>query len=390
MDCDEVGSIIPTFAIITHGSIIEANLSSEKQNIFKNARLFSLAGDVQESHHSIDDENTFLQNLNDLFQMDLDVPTSDIIEQYSNNIRPAYQDKIQSMNMTNMNSKNVCRIFDNITIDKILGRGAPASGLFYKMMECIMPPIIGVFLISIHKKISDNQFTLLYPSAGDPPSNLNLFNIKDFTTFANMWRKTETKRSELQFSDYIPKALAEEISPCNKPFPAKLFDLSTPIPSRIVDPTKIEMVEQNKSITNEEKNVMLQQQRDELAQITLLWDVTISPDRKYINAIRMSTLVQAIKDIIGTNSKINLLDYSCTNQTLRMPRSHESYLQNFSTEQSLPTPASKKWGGKYTNMRKNRRHVKSNKNKKSKNKRTKRNLKRNSATSRRHSAVCRR
>jgi hypothetical protein len=378
MDCDEVGSIIPTFAIITHGSIIEANLSPEKQDILKNVRLFSLAGDVQESHHSIDDENTFLQNLNDIFQMDLDVPTSDIIEQYANNIRPAYQDKIQSMNMvenvderseskfsdytperrrrsmTNMNSKNVCRIFDNITIDKILGRGAPASGLFYKMMECIMPPIIGVFLISIHKKISDNHFELLYPSAGDPPSNLNLFNIKDFTTFANM-------------------------SPFNKPFPAKLFDLSTPIPSRIVDPTKIEMVEQNKSITNEEKNVMLQQQRDELAQITLLWDVTISADRNYINAIRMSTLVKAIKDIIGTNSKINLLDYSCTNQTLRMPRSHEPYLQKFSTEQSSPTTASKKWGGKYTNKSKNRRHVKSKKNKKSKNKnKNKRRTKRNS------------
>ena len=387
MDCDEVGSIIPTFAIITHGSIIEANLSPEKQNIFKNVRLFSLAGDVQEAHHSIDDENTFLQNLNDIFQMDLDVPTSDIIEQYANNIRPAYQDKIQSMNMeenvderseskfsdytperrrrsmTNMNSKNVCRIFDNITIDKILGRGAPASGLFYKMMECIMPPIIGVFLISIHKKISDNHFELLYPSAGDPPSNLNLFNIKDFITFATM-------------------------SPFNKSFPENLFDLSTPIPSRIVDPTKIEMVEQNKSITNEERNVMLQQQRDELAQITLLWDVTISADHKYINAIRMSTLVKAIKDIIGTNSKINLLDYSCTNQTLRMPRSHEPYLQNFS-QQSLPTSTTKKWGGKYTNKSKNRRHVKSKKNKKSKNK-NKRRTKRNSATSRRHSAVCRR
>ena len=139
------------------------------------------------------------------------------------------------------------------------------------------------------------------------------------------------------------------------------------------------MVEQNKSITNEEKNVMLQQQRDELAQITLLWDVTISPDRKYINAIRMSILVQAIKDIIGTNSKINLLDYSCTNQTLRIPRSHEPYLQNFS-QQSLPTTATTptKWGGKYTNRRKNRRHIKSKKNKKSKNKRTKRILKRNS------------
>jgi hypothetical protein len=355
MDCDEVGSIIPTFAIITHGSIIEANLSPEKQDILKNVRLFSLAGDVQEAYHSIDDENTFLQNVNNLFQRDLDVPTSDIIEQYANSIRPSYQDKMQGMNMTIMNSKNVCRIFDNIPIDKMLGREAPASGLFYKMMECIIPPIIGVFLISIHKKISDNQFTLLYPLAGGPPSNLNLFNIKDFTTFANM-------------------------SPFNKPFPSKLFDLSTPIPSRIVDPAKIKMVEQHESITNEEKNEMLQQQRDELAQITLLWDVTISADRKYINAIRMSTLVKAIKDIIGTNSKINLLDYSCTNQTLRMPRSHEPYLQNFSTEQSLPTTASKKWGGKYTNKSKNRRHVKSKKNKKSKNKnknkrRTKRNYK---------------
>ena len=43
MDCDEVGSIIPTFAIITHGSIIEANLSPEKQNIFKNLLKTSLS-----------------------------------------------------------------------------------------------------------------------------------------------------------------------------------------------------------------------------------------------------------------------------------------------------------------------------------------------------------
>jgi len=155
------------------------------------------------------------------------------------------------------------------------------------------------------------------------------------------------------------------MSPFNKPFPEKIFELSTPIPSRIVDPAKIEMVEKNKSITNDEKNVMLQQHRDELAQITLLWDVTISPDRKYINAIRMSTLVKLIKDIVGANSKINLLDYSCTNQTLRIPRSHEPYLRKFSSppfKYIIP-----KWGGKYTKRRKNRRYVKSKKNKKRKN-----------------------
>jgi hypothetical protein len=62
-----------------------------------------------------------------------------------------------------------------------------------------------------------------------------------------------------------------------------------------------------------------------------------------------------------------------------MPRSHEPYLQKFSTEQSSPTTASKKWGGKYTNKSKNRRHVKSKKNKKSKNKnKNKRRTKRNS------------
>ena len=41
MDCDDIGSRIVTIAIITHGSVTNANVNPDQ---FNHVRLFSLAG----------------------------------------------------------------------------------------------------------------------------------------------------------------------------------------------------------------------------------------------------------------------------------------------------------------------------------------------------------
>jgi hypothetical protein len=339
IECDEIGSIIITLALITHGSTIETGLSPEKQQIFENVRIFSLAGTFQESFHSRDERNLFLKDLNESFQKDLTEPTSNIIDHYAAKMRPIYQQEMSTKSSTVLSEK-VCRIFNKITIDKLLSEIPPAT-FFESTMECIMPPNLGIFVISIHQKREPNDFKLLYPpllsslsslSHSNSHTNLNLLNIADFISFAAIFGKS---------------------------LPEKLFTLSLKKPSKNVDPEIIKLITENSNLSNNEKEFLLQQQIEEIAKLTQLWNVTISEDHTHVEAIRMSTLVQIIKDIVEhPNTKINLLDYSCTSTTPRTSRSSSPV--DFTPFHPLPI-ISKTWGGR-RNGRRGRKKSKRRKN----------------------------
>ena len=69
-----------------------------------------------------------------------------------------------------------------------------------------------------------------------------------------------------------------------------------------------------------------------------------------IESIRLSTLVDTIKQIIGHKCKINLLDYSCNSIIRTLPdrdRNNAQYL----VSSDIENPA-KRWGGKSTKKRK--------------------------------------
>ena len=48
----------------------------------------------------------------------------------------------------------LCTIFENISFDKIIGA---STNIFCKLLNCIMPSILGIFLISVHEKHTDNN-----------------------------------------------------------------------------------------------------------------------------------------------------------------------------------------------------------------------------------------
>ena len=84
----EIGSKIITIAVMMHGVVIETELSTEKQNIFNNTRLFSLAGDLSQVGlgEKVLREND-LNTLNRVFRKVLPQSTSAVMENFADNAR---------------------------------------------------------------------------------------------------------------------------------------------------------------------------------------------------------------------------------------------------------------------------------------------------------------
>jgi len=98
-------------------------------------------------------------------------------------IRPAYADYVKSF-FGEESTENSCKIFDNIQIDKALGMGT--DGIFARMMQCILPDVIGIYVISVHKKINNATLNLIYPKDKILP-NLNLLQHGDLIEFAKIF-----------------------------------------------------------------------------------------------------------------------------------------------------------------------------------------------------------
>ena len=130
-------NIIVTIAIITHGSTISTNLTTEQSNIFENVRLLNYAGAMQKSLHSIDQQNQFIKILKEDFQKDLLEPTANIIEKYGEKLYPTAKE--------NHKDSNVCRIFENISYDKIIGK-LPNNNKMFCIPDWLNPDIMGIFL----------------------------------------------------------------------------------------------------------------------------------------------------------------------------------------------------------------------------------------------------
>ena len=303
MDCnDEIGSIIVTIAIITHGTVIDAELSLDRQLIFENTRLFSQSGDFTVVAANELMREGVLGSLNKRFQKDLNVPSVEVIEDYANVLRPKYQKYIGEEKNTNPLS---CRIFQNITVDKAVGKSSIRSTFFKQMINCIIPQLNGIFIVSIHRKEATDRFTLIYPLASNSKiDNLNLLKISNLQLLADF------------FQTRLPNLREESLQ---HTFP------------------------------NLENDIPLEQAAEQLN----LWNLSFSnPDT--IDYIRMSFLVKMVKDIIGSRQcKINLLDYSCSALNKRFSQSQTSNLKYWSAS-DVENPGEKGWGGKRRRRRRRR------------------------------------
>jgi len=184
--CIKNKTYIITILVMMHGEVIELNILPEKQAHLQNVNLLSLAGNFSEAalgNNEIRDSHR--KYLNKMFQQNLNNTTMSVMQTAADRIRPAYADYIKSF-FGEEASENSCRIFDNIQFDKAFGAGI--AGIFDRMIQCILPDVIGIYVISVHEKIDNTTLDLIYPEDKSRP-NLNLLQHDDLIQFAKIFNK---------------------------------------------------------------------------------------------------------------------------------------------------------------------------------------------------------
>jgi len=334
MECIHIGNKIITLAIQMHATVIDLDLSPEKNRIFEDVRLFSKVGDFDDAVSSDLVERHILYKVNEMFQRDLTVPTVELINEYVEYSKPKYTNFLRDYgDLNEKRSQNVCRQFGNITFDKSLSAADDDedSWFFECIMNRLLPRFQGFFVVSIHEKIGENSFTLLYPKKTDK-TNLNLLLVDDFQKFANI------------FGSELPD----------------LRELSNILPSykEFIDTDK--KIENDTTLTKEQKEARLEELKQYFFRLLGGWNLTMKGNK--IETIKLSMMIYLIKHIIGETAKINLLDYSCNSVSMFVPKNqllNKQYMMESDIEQGYP----KSWGGK---RRSRRRHKKNKKNYKSK------------------------
>jgi hypothetical protein len=304
-ECIDIGSKIVTIAIMMHGAVIETKLAPNKQKIFDNTRLFSLVGGFSEAGFGSNDvrmDNIIF--LNEIFQIDLSQTTHHVMKEFTERIRPTYARYIDAF-FDDLSTENICKIFSTITIDKAFG--ATINSYFDKIMNCILPDVIGIYVISVHEKVDVNTIKLIYPLERNV-SNLDLLKRADFIQFANIFGKDgESILSEMNAisSDWPPATTS--------------------------------------SLDN--------------------WKVTFTQRLGFfqkvygdISHIRLSYLVDIIQQIVGRNKcKLNLFDYSCSVFAPIVNNPESKLFAIDMKEDDIERGADQTWGGRGKYKKRNTR-----------------------------------
>ena len=296
VECIDIGSKIITIAIMMHGEVINTKLSPAQQKIFDHTRLFSLAGGFSEVGFGSNDVRMKNINfLNKIFQIDLSQTTHQVMKDFTERIRPTYARYIDAF-FDDLSTEHICKVFSTITIDKALGDAITSS--FDKMMNCILPDIIGIYVISVHEKVDANQMRLIYPLERNV-SNLDLIKRADFIRFASIFGKDG-------------ESILSEMSAISSVWP--------PDPVSTLD---------NWKVTFNQRLGFFQKVYGD------------------ISHIRLSYLVDIIKQIVGRDKcKLNLFDYSCSELVPMINNPEGKLFARDMKEDDIERGPPKGWGGR--------------------------------------------
>ena len=332
MDCF-TSNIIVTLALVTHGVVVNMNLTPETQSLFEDVRLFSKAGDFQTVCANPVDDVLVLRNLYKHFRKELNYETLQTLNEYSESY-------------SKRQPASTCGIFEHITVDKILTIDKPNPYLrdFQEFS--------GVFLISIHQKVGDDKYELLWPKEKKDRNVdlLNLHNLKKLDTLIP-----------------LEMTLSSDSSTRNKEIIDTLDSLSVPLDHHEFS-KRMSHIEHG-PFTKEEKKTLLQKEQANFYQQMKDFQIEIDHSSGFIVGIRLSFLVRLIRSLIGPSCSINLLDYSCHHISQLMPdeeRLFSSYM--VPTDIENPPPYSQTWGGT-RGKKKKKKKTRRRKNKKFSNKR---------------------
>lgn len=292
--------LIITIAIQAHGKVITYELDSNTAKIFDNVTMLCKAGGFVDTYSNAYDELMLVGSLSNYFRKDIETTTNDIISQSKKGI-----------------------FIGNITFDKELSIYADETSMFNIFYPTTY--ILGIYLLSIHQGKK-----LIYPKNPNEKV-INFMNVNDLNRLSKL------------FNTRVPN----------------IAELSTPFPSQKIYGDERDMVKNNKDIPENEKKVRIDQIRRQYYNNISQWELTL--DNNKITTIKLSVLVKLIKQIIGQNCFINLLDYSCNSAARYIPEE-----QQLSAKYMVPDDieqGNKKFGGikRYSKKKGTRKKGKKNK-----------------------------
>jgi len=328
MECAPNNSIIITIAIKMHGVVFNLTLTPETARIMENTRLFSKAGAFELHTEAYGDnirllKNSVFQKVNELFIKDLNRPSLVSINEYSEEIKPQYQEFLKTRNyLDETQREKVCSLFGNITLDKIFKAVSETPSTFLEScIEYIVPQVTGIYLISVHQKKGENNYQLIY-GASDEERNMDLCEIRNLEKLSSFFSRT------------APNVVSE----------------SSEYPSRIPYENMIKEIKKDTSMSEDDKERRIEQTIRELYEKRKKWSLTV--ENGLITSIKMSKLVEIIKQICGENCYINILDYSCNALAEHIPK-EEKYNAKYFQEWDIEKGERRNWGG--TRKRRKRR-----------------------------------
>lgn len=337
MECSNVGSIIVTIALQMHGTIVDVKLSDALKRVFENTRLFSKSVKLGYAPSGYISESHILYKVNEMFQQNLNTSSLEVVKRYVEYSYPKYNAYLKhwySDITTEEEQSTVCRLYNNVTIDKILTTNSTESQSTYWDRLCYLAEVQGIFLVSIHEKREENDYKLIYPKELEKGKNLNLLKVSDFDEFAHMFNKD------------LPdlNALSEVFS--IEEFKTRKTDITN-----------------DRSLTDNQKKQMIRQQDVQIYDTIKSWNIQMENPRT-IEAIKLSVLVKLIKNIVGPECKLNIFDYSCSNVTEYVLPEHRTAIEDFQASYAVSTEPNgelsilkdelgpnNNWGGKRLKLR---------------------------------------
>lgn len=293
MDCVPIGKKIITVSIQFHGTIIDLNLSPEIDSIFKNTRLFSYAGTYASAHYSISDANKRMRKMQDTFTRDIyDKSMTEQFNEYITPVADKYRVELAKKKVINPELiPNVCKHIGAITVDKLFSK-SDRNFIERCIHTYILPDLDDIFVISVHEKIDEYAYRLLSPPEDvyKGLSKLSYFREKGRHDIADM-------------------IIAE----------------SSSLPDFRGAKNEIDAIENDKTLSFQEKETRTTEIKDAIYHEVQKWKCTVNAEAGELISIRMSMLVQVLKMLYGEDCYIQLIDYSCNEVSMFVPKEQHVY-----------------------------------------------------------------
>jgi hypothetical protein len=289
----ETEPLIVTVLIQMHGKVINVSLDNEKKELFRNVKLLCKAEGFKDYDSKLGKEISLSGKITNIYRKEVGKNADETF---------------------GMAQKG--KIVDNIKYDKLLTAYLDDSNMF-NLLETITKRYQGVYLVSIHR---GNK--LVFPENDD----YRQFNLLNVDTLNELAQRFNGRLPILDnFNDELP----------NQEDYIKLID----------------DVNNNTAYTDEQKELEIEGLKKSYVNAINNWTLKLN-SRGNIQMLKLSTLVDILKGVIGEKFFINIIDYSCNSITTFMPK-------NISLPTSLGGKKRKiktKTKTKRRNKRKTKRH----------------------------------